>query len=533
MRLSWVHSCGAVFALGLLCGSTLGQTLPDFRPETYPPGLRKPIPALSRSPFSAVQTTDALGARAAEGAAAMQAGRFQEAVTIYDELASARPTNAGLLMNLGMALYMAGHPADALPPLQKAVRLSPALAPASLFLGAALLDLGRARDALRPLQHAVTALPQNADAREMLARAYLERSQFTSASVHYRMLTTMQPVNPKAWYGLARTYQSIAEEALGALQRQSLDSSLLELVVADVAVTQEKFGAALAIYRRALDGTTPVGGLHEAVAELYERAGKPEWAAAESRKVSRRSTAECAARQAECDFLAGRFRESLAAALRSPTAVGRYWVIRSANRLATEAVARLETLPPSVELHLIRGELAQSRGRYTESVTEVRAALELSPGSSTIETALAEALLHAHNLDEALPLLERLNREHPADGPLLLMYGDALVQSQQLERAIPILEDAVKAAGALVSARASLGRAYVQAGRYQEALSHLDAAAREDDDGDVHYQLARAYQALERPVDAKKALAEYQKRRERAAPTLSGDAADKPLTPPK
>jgi predicted Zn-dependent protease len=497
------------------------------------PVLVAAVMMVSPARFNAIQGPDALGARAAEGAAAMKAGKFQEAVTIYDELASARPGDAGLLMNLGMARYMAGQPADALPPLQKAVRLRPALAPASLFLGAALLDLGRAREALLPLQHAVTALPQNADAREMLARAYLERSQFTSASVQYRALTTMQPINPKAWYGLARTYEGIAEEALAALERQSPDSPLLELVVADIAVTQEKFGAALAIYRRALDGAAPVGGLHEAVAELYERAGKPEWAAAESRKIRRRSDAGCAARQPECDFLAGRFRESLAAALRSPTAADRYWVIRSANRLATEAVARLETLPPSVELHLIRGELAQSRGRYPESVTEVRAALALSPGNSTIETALAEALLHARNLDEALTLLERLNREHPADGPLLSMYGDALVQSQQLERAIPILENAVKAAADLLSARASLGRAYVQTGRYQEALSHLSAAAREDEDGDVHYQLARAYQALGRPADAKKAMAEYQRRRDRAAPKLSGDASDKPLTPPK
>jgi predicted Zn-dependent protease len=238
-------------------------------------------------------------------------------------------------------------------------------------------------------------------------------------------------------------------------------------------------------------------------------------------------------RRAECDFLAGRFRASLAAALQSPAAVDRYWVIRAANRLATDAVARLEKLPPSVELHLIRAELAQSRGRNTEAVTEVRAALVLSPGNRTIETALAEALLEAHNLDEALPLLERLNREHPADGSLLLMYGDALLQSQQLDRAIPILENAVKADRAGLPARASLGRAYVQAGRYQEALSHLEAAASQDDDGDVHYQLARAYQALERPGDAQKAMTEYQKRRERAAPALAADAADKPLTPPK
>ena len=374
----------------------------------------------------------------------MQAGRFEDAAKIYDELTSARPDDAGLLMNLGMARYMAGHPADALGPLQKSVRLAPSLAPASLFLGASLLDLGRSKEAVPPLERAVRVMPQNADAREMLARAYLGTSQFANSAQHYRTLTEMQPVNPKAWYGLARSYEGISETALAALQRQAPNSPLLELVVADVAVSQEKFPAALAIYRRVLDGAPPVGGVHEAVAELYERAGKPDWAAQELRAVKRRSAAECATRVAECDFLAGRFRESLAAATRSLTPSGRYWTIRAANRLATAAVVQLETLPPSVELHLLRAELAQSSGRHTEAVTEVRAALTLSPGNPVIARALAQALLQAHNTDEALPLAEQLNRERP-DASLLLLYGDALLQSQQFERAIPILERAVTA----------------------------------------------------------------------------------------
>jgi predicted Zn-dependent protease len=478
------------------------------------------------------QTTDPLGARAAEAAAAMQAGRFEDAVAIYDELAAARPGDAGLQMNLGMARYMAGHQVDALAPLQKAVRLRPALVPASLFLGATLLDLGREKEAVAPLQRAVTAMPQNADAREMLARAYLGTSQFTKAARHYRTLADLQPTNPKAWYGLARSYEGLGEEALTLLQKQAPESPLLELVVADVAVTQEKFAAALAIYRRALEGTPPVGGLHETIAELYERAGRTDWAAAELRHATRRSPAECAARAAECDFFAGRFRESLLAASRSATPAARFWTIRAANRLATEAIARLETLSPSVELHLIRAELAHSQGRHLDAVTEVRAALARAPGNPGIETALAEALLQAHNLDEALPLLERLNRDRPDDGALLLMHGDALLQAQQLERAIPILESAVKAPDALPSARASLGRAYVQAGRYEEALPHLKAAAIEDEDGDTHYQLARAYQALGRPAEARTAMAEYERRHQRAAPKPSS-AGDATLTPPK
>jgi predicted Zn-dependent protease len=183
---------------------------------------------------------------------------------------------------------------------------------------------------------------------------------------------------------------------------------------------------------------------------------------------------------------------------------------------------------------LIRAELAQSGRRNTEAITEVRSALKLSPGNPAIETALAEALLQAHNLDEALPLLERLTRERPDDESLLLMYGDALLESQQIERAIPVLERTVTAKDAPVSSHASLGRAYVQAGRYDDALPHLTLAAKEDEDGDAHYQLARAFQALGRSVDAERAMAEYQKRRQRVA-SLGSGPADKPLalTPPK
>ncbi len=482
------------------------------------------------SRVDAAQVADPLAARAAEGAAAMQAGRFDAAATIYDELTAARPDDAGLLMNLGMARYMAGHPDQALTPLQNAVRLNPSLAPASFFLGASLLDLGRSAEAAAPLQRAVTAMPQNPDAREMLARSFLETSQFTKATDHYRSLTTIQPENPKGWYGLARSYEGVAERALTQLQLQSPDSPLLELVVADVAVSQEKFAAALAIYRRVLEGTPSVGGLHETVAELYERAGKPEWAAQERRAVRPRSAADCARRVAECDFLGGRFRESLAAAMQSPTPSGRYWTIRAANRLATDAVARLESLPPSVELHLIRADLAQSSGRKTEAVTEIRAALGLSPGNPAIETALAESLVQAHDLDEAVPLLERLNRERPEDGNVLFMYGDALLQGQQIDRALPILEHAAKMNDAPLAAHAALGQAYVQAGRYEDALPHLSAAAKDDENGNVHLQLARAFQALGRGPEAQQAMAEYQKRHDRAEPPASGEAA---LTPPK
>ena len=82
------------------------------------------------------QAADPLGPRSAQGSAAMQAGNYEEAIGIYEELVAARPTDPGLLLNLGMARYMAGRAEAAIPPLQKATKLRPSLAPAALFLGA-------------------------------------------------------------------------------------------------------------------------------------------------------------------------------------------------------------------------------------------------------------------------------------------------------------------------------------------------------------------------------------------------------------
>ncbi len=260
-------------------------------------------------------------------------------------------------------------------------------------------------------------MPKNPDAREMLARAYLGCvGLFERPATHYRALTTLQPLNPKAWYGLARSYEGIAEASFATLQKEFPDSPLLEVIVADIAVTQEKYAAALVIYRRALENKMPpVGGLHESVAELYERAGKSDWAAIELRKVKPRTAAYCATRVAECRFLDRKFQESLTAAQQSTGAAARFWAVRAANRLAVEAVSHLESLPSSVELHLIRAEIAQSRNRNPEGVNEIRAALALEPGNPAIESALAEALLRAHDLDEAIALLERLTRERPND----------------------------------------------------------------------------------------------------------------------
>src|SRR5882762_7068621 len=72
----------------------------------------------------------------------MAQGKFAEAIPLYRELNQAVPRNPGLMLNLGMALHLAGDDRESVEPLEAAARLNPKLTPAWLFLGAAHLELG-------------------------------------------------------------------------------------------------------------------------------------------------------------------------------------------------------------------------------------------------------------------------------------------------------------------------------------------------------------------------------------------------------
>src|SRR6266496_2215766 len=94
----------------------------------------------------------ALAERSRAAKELMAAGRYAEAAATYRELVRAIPGNAGLLVNLGMALHLSGRVQEAIPQLEAALRLDPGSLPANLFLGAANLRLGRGEAAVAPLR---------------------------------------------------------------------------------------------------------------------------------------------------------------------------------------------------------------------------------------------------------------------------------------------------------------------------------------------------------------------------------------------
>jgi len=364
-----------------------------------------------------------------------------------------------------------------------------------------------------------------------------QADRFQEAAEKYNRLTVADPNNAAAWYGLGKSYEALARQSFARLQALAPGSEWEALLVADVWVSAERFEQALSVYRDVLRLNPRIPGVHRSIATLYERAGKPEWAASESAKEPPQPV-PCPAAAADCALLAGRPLDALASIGTRQDAPSLYWRIRALNDLALTAFSTLDALPPSAEVHMVRAAIDRDHGRAVDAVGELKAALALEPGNQAIEEELASALYESKNLDEALPLLARLaGPPETAAAAWAFFYGDALLQAQQGDRALPYLKTAARKEPDAPVVHASLGRALLQSGDAAGALPHLQAAAKADDpdsDGAIHYELAQAYQRLGRGAEAKQALTEYQKRQAAHAPDVPSapDAPRPGLTPP-
>jgi tetratricopeptide (TPR) repeat protein len=461
-------------------------------------------------PPPAAGQTEALAAKAQQAREAMATGRFDEAASLYTAIVQAMPNEAGMRMNLGLALSMAGRPKEAVPHLKAALKQKPDLLPASLFLGSAYLELGQAANALEPLRTFVSAQPGHREARRLLADAQLLLERFEAAAREYRTLSEQEPQDPRAWYGLGRSYEGLSARALEQLQKTTPDSGYLSLLVADAMVAQERDKSAFPLYREAIAKKARVAEAHEALSGIYERSGHANWAAAEREKAKAVPPPDCAKPSLECAFRAGQYAKVLESARPAATAASRYWSARAAGELAREAFARLEALPPSPESALLRAETLRAQRRYAQCKEDLQKAASAWPADRRVRRELASLLFVAHEQAEARPLLEELLKQEPDAADLLLLLGESWLESKEPAKAVPPLEKAVSADPRLLQARGALGRAYVETGRAAQAVPHLEAALPLDEDGSLHFQLARAYREAGQADAATRTLQAFQ-----------------------
>ena len=452
----------------------------------------------------------ALAEKAQHAKELMAAGRAAEAVPIYSELVKSIPNNPGLILNLGLALDLSGKKREAISQYEAVLKVDANSFPALLLIGTAYMDLGEPPKALAPLQKAVNLQPGNFDAQAMLAEADLGLNRFAEAGRSFQELSARDPSHARVWYGLGSSYEGLAQQSFDQLAAVAPGSAYWLDLVAESRLETKQDYSAFYFYHQALAKMATLRGVHAALGAVYRDTGHPEWASAEEEKERRLPPPDCTAQKLECDFLAGKFIDIVEATEKSNTPEAYYWRTRACNQLALDAYLRLGRLPASVETHELKAKIESKRRQYAEAAKEWRAALGLSPDNRQFQKELAIALYRSGDLQGAATLFQELLQREPAATDLNFFLGDTILNSQKPQEAIVYLDKAVKNDPHLLPAQRSLGLAYMQIGRADQAIPHLKDALAIDEDGSIHYQLGRAYQAQGEKELARAMLEQYQ-----------------------
>ncbi len=204
---------------------------------------------------------------------------------------------------------------------------------------------------------------------------------------------------------------------------------------------------------------------------------------------------------AMCSFLTGDFETASRAAeylKRNPAAAaqGLYWESRADQKLAIAALARAgEIDPESPRLHVLTGNSYRQQRRWSDAEAEYRKAVALDPKNRIARLSLAIALFTELKMDEAFDLDQSLLAESADDSEANLLAAEILVQEHRFLDAEPYLSKCHNLKPELAPrVHVLLGQAYAQTGRTRDAIAEYRLGMAGDEDGSLHYQLARLYQ---------------------------------------
>lgn len=191
-----------------------------------------------------------------------------------------------------------------------------------------------------------------------------------------------------------------------------------------------------------------------------------------------------------------------------------YLLATSYRRAALVQFERMVQLDPdSARAHQVLGDSYLARQRLDEALEEYERAVELAPTNSELRYQLGSVLHRKMEYVRSAEVFSEVVELDPLNAEAHVLRGEALVRLGHNDEAIRSMERGLALKPESAAAHVALGRAYRTVGDTEEALRHLSVGAASDADGTVHYELFLLYRELNRPEEAKAALATSQRLR--------------------
>jgi superkiller protein 3 len=176
-------------------------------------GKSTPSPSVERSERALREPTPEQQARIEEATAAKDAGNYDTALTIFQDILAENPTITTAYLGIGDIFMIKQDYVRAEPAFARAAKLEPRNFDAQYGHGLALQMLNRFIEAIRAYQRALTINPESLKANLAIATTYLQMNEARSAVVFAERAVQLDPASGPARVNLGAAYEKLGRNA--------------------------------------------------------------------------------------------------------------------------------------------------------------------------------------------------------------------------------------------------------------------------------------------------------------------------------
>jgi tetratricopeptide (TPR) repeat protein len=427
------------------------------------------------------------------------------------------PDERDRLFQAGVSAYESGRYADAVPPLEKLVRLVPDNFEVNELLGLVYASNAQDAQANDHLAKAVRLNPKSAAARSNLAASFARLGKMDLAEEHFTKAAELEPEDYGTNHnlGAALAHNGKVAKALPYLEKaqrlnpssygNGYDLSLAYLVSGRLTDARASIKSLLRIKDTA--------ELHNLLAQVEEKDG---------------------------NFIAA-VNQFETAAHMEPTEsnlfdwAGELMVHRTLDPAVEVFRQATDRYPNSYRLMVGLGTAYYARGNYDEAVRFLIRGADLNPSDPAVYKFLSRA--YDSSPSQAADVIERFRRYaelQPKNGLALYYYAMGLWKGKRAQdpefdpkQIDSLLRRAIAADPKLAEAHLQLGNLNADQGKFAEAIPEYQRALELNSDlADAHYRLGQAYVRTSQKDQAQQQFQVYQQLRAEHLADLEKQRAD-------